>query len=695
MQHTYYEVLGLKPTASQEDIKKRYRELARRFHPDVAQTGSAARFKAIQEAYNTLSDPQARAAYDATLKARTTTEPGATASGAPPPPRGAPPSADIIAGKYRIIREIARSNDVVYEATDIVMGRRCAVKELVLPANLVGSARRERIDRFNREARAAGKLSHPNIVTIFSYGEDEGRYYIAMEYLEGGTLRDALQQRGALPVDEAISIASQVLQALAHAHLHNVIHRDVKPDNIHLLPGGLVKLTDFGIARLTEEASLTGEGQVFGTPSFMSPEQIEGKSVDHRTDLFSLGVVLYEMLMGRKPFIGDSVVSITYSIMHHDPPPMAGVPFAVAEVVQRALMKDPRARYSTADEMRLALLRADTTPPIFLSQPMGAAAGGMSPGTSYGMPTQFGTPAPPAPAVPTSASPAPSYPPPTQYGGPPPTPQQNVPQPFVTWGPPGTPGAPPPPTFGRPRPAPTLSPAAKTFLAVLLASFVIAGALVGAVLLFLRAYEEQQKRAAQSQVAQVINLGNIAYQQGDFERAAEIFEQALKMNPNSVEGRMARTNLATTRNRMGVRAYERGDLAAAERNFAAVDDLYANPSDVTSEADRRELENARYNLGKVYDRLGDTQGAMRAWQRARESGRVGGVDPAAPGSVSELEKARARAAAALAEGSRLYQSGAIDEARKRWQEAAMAAPGTPESTEAQRWLDETASRLQY
>src|SRR5256885_8404211 len=169
-----------------------------------------------------------------------------------------------------------------------------------------------------------------------------------MEYLEGGTLRDRMQQKGALPLQEALEIVSQVLDALGHAHTHRVIHRDVKPDNIHILPGGQVKLTDFGIARLTEEASLTGEGQVFGTPSYMSPEQIEGRFIDHRSDLFSLAVVLYEMVAGRKPFTGDSVVSITYSIMHSEPTPLVGVPFGVEQAVFRALTKDPGRRFSSA-----------------------------------------------------------------------------------------------------------------------------------------------------------------------------------------------------------------------------------------------------------------------------------------------------------------------------------------------------------
>jgi serine/threonine-protein kinase len=192
---------------------------------------------------------------------------------------------------------------------------------------------------------------------VYVYGDFNGRHYIAMEYLEGGTLRDLLQSRGALPLQEAVEIASQILSGLTHAHQRQVVHRDVKPDNIHILPGGAVKLTDFGIARLTEEASLTGEGQVFGTPSYMSPEQIEGRFIDHRSDLFSMGIVLYEMVAGRKPFTGDSVVSITYSIMHNDPAPLVGIPYGVEQAIFRALSKDPGRRFTSADEMRNEFLR--------------------------------------------------------------------------------------------------------------------------------------------------------------------------------------------------------------------------------------------------------------------------------------------------------------------------------------------------
>ncbi len=273
----------------------------------------------------------------------------------------------IIKGKYRIVREIARSNDIVFEAMDVALNRRVALKELNIAPGMTGQAKRERIERFEREARAAGKLSHPNIVTIYDHWEENGRHFIAMEYLDGQTLRDVMQVRHTLPHKEAIDIAAQMLAALAHAHHHKVIHRDIKPDNIFILPGGHVKLTDFGIARLSEEPALTSNGQVFGTPSYMSPEQIEGKHIDHRSDLFSLGVLLYEMLAGRKPFTGDSVISITYAIMNAEPSPLIGVPQGIEQVIRRALQKRPEQRQISADQMRQDLMYAEQTPQVFLS----------------------------------------------------------------------------------------------------------------------------------------------------------------------------------------------------------------------------------------------------------------------------------------------------------------------------------------
>jgi TolA-binding protein/predicted Ser/Thr protein kinase len=255
-------------------------------------------------------------------------------------------------GKYKIIRVIARSNDVVYEAIDPGMNRRVAVKELALSPNLTGHQRRERIERFYREAKAAGNLSHPNIVTVHEVGQEGDRHYIAMEYLEGPSLRDILRMRNSLSIREALTIALQLTEALGYAHSQGVVHRDVKPDNIHLIvPNDQVKLTDFGIARILSDPAITSTGQVFGTPSYMSPEQIMSKEVDHRTDIFSLGVVLFEMIAGKKPFVGDSVITITYHIMNTQPSIPTSIPPGVYNLISRALTKDPAQRYQNMASM--------------------------------------------------------------------------------------------------------------------------------------------------------------------------------------------------------------------------------------------------------------------------------------------------------------------------------------------------------
>jgi len=175
-------------------------------------------------------------------------------------------------GKYEIVREIARSNDVVYEATDPSINRRVALKELWMDPTVQGAQRRERIERFWREGKAAGRLSHPNIVTIFEVGKDGERHFIAMEFLEGQTLRNAIQAGGPMPLPTVKDYILQLCSALAYAHQNGVVHRDIKPENVQILPGGHIKLTDFGIARLMGEPSITQDGQVFGTPSYMSPE---------------------------------------------------------------------------------------------------------------------------------------------------------------------------------------------------------------------------------------------------------------------------------------------------------------------------------------------------------------------------------------------------------------------------------------
>ncbi len=272
-------------------------------------------------------------------------------------------------GKYQLIREIARSNDIVYEGIDTETGRRVALKELNLPPSLSEAVRKQRIERFYREARAAGAMHHPNIVTILEVGEENGRHYLTMEFLEGGTLRQRLAEKGSLPEAEAAAIGIALCDALAYAHERGVIHRDIKPDNVFatevksedssLSPTLRVKLTDFGIARITHEETMTATGQFFGTPSYMSPEQLSGLAgVDARSDLFSLGIMLWEMVIGRKPFAGDSVPNTMFRVLNDPTPSTNGHAAALEPVIYKATAKNPAARYLSAGEMRAALVTA-------------------------------------------------------------------------------------------------------------------------------------------------------------------------------------------------------------------------------------------------------------------------------------------------------------------------------------------------
>jgi serine/threonine-protein kinase len=206
--------------------------------------------------------------------------------------------------------------------------------------------------RFRREVQAAGVLSHPNIVTIYDAGEDQGLFYIAMELVEGETLQKMLAQ-GPLPIEQAVGLVEQIAAALDHAHGHYIVHRDVKPANI-IVSGGHVKVMDFGIAKVTG-ATMTGTGQVLGTPSYMSPEVVKGQGADSRSDQFSLGVMLYEMLTGAKPFFGDNITTVIYKIIgEHPEPPSAVTPAldpGLNYVVLKALAKSPAERYQSCGEL--------------------------------------------------------------------------------------------------------------------------------------------------------------------------------------------------------------------------------------------------------------------------------------------------------------------------------------------------------
>ena len=216
-------------------------------------------------------------------------------------------------GRYEIVREVGHgAMGVVYEATDPNIGRKVALK--TIRAGTLGTNPEEVAKRFKNEARAAGGLNHPNIVTIYDADEQNGILYLAMEFLQGTTLDVLLHSLQTLKPDQAVDIVRQVCAGLDYAHSKGVVHRDIKPGNIMVLVTGAVKITDFGIARTANVMTMTG--QVLGTPNYMSPEQVVGKTVDGRSDLFSVGVLLYEMVTGERPFDGQSITTIMYKIVH-------------------------------------------------------------------------------------------------------------------------------------------------------------------------------------------------------------------------------------------------------------------------------------------------------------------------------------------------------------------------------------------
>ena len=245
----------------------------------------------------------------------------------------------------------------VYRGTDTVLGRPVAVK--VLAPRFAGDT--TFVERFRREAQSAAAMNHPNIVNVFDTGSDDGTHFIVMELVEGRTLRDVIADDGPLLPERAAEIAEAVAAALAFAHERGIVHRDVKPGNIMITPSGDVKVMDFGIARATTGESLTQTATVLGTATYLSPEQAQGEAVDARSDIYSLGVVLYEMLTSHVPFEGESPVAVAYKHVREEPvrPSAlnADVPDPLERIALKALAKNPANRYSTADEMRADLAR--------------------------------------------------------------------------------------------------------------------------------------------------------------------------------------------------------------------------------------------------------------------------------------------------------------------------------------------------
>jgi eukaryotic-like serine/threonine-protein kinase len=290
-------------------------------------------------------------------------------------------------GRYKIISEIGQgAMGVVYKAVDPVIDRTVAIKTINL--NLSKQELEEYEARFQQEIKAAGRLNHPNIVTIYDVGKTDACAYMAMEYLEGQELKDIIASGKLLSTDQVVDITAMVADGLWFAHQQDIVHRDVKPSNIMVLRGGIAKITDFGIARLPNSAVKTMTGLILGSPRYMSPEQVIGKTIDARSDIFSLGVVLYEALTGVAPFDGDNVNAIMYSTVNTTPPPPSShnrnVPAMLDLIVAKAMAKLLEDRYQTikelGDDLRevrrqldsgrpAAALKASTAPPAATPRP--------------------------------------------------------------------------------------------------------------------------------------------------------------------------------------------------------------------------------------------------------------------------------------------------------------------------------------
>jgi len=263
------------------------------------------------------------------------------------------------AGRYQLLEELGRgAMGVVYRAHDPMIGRTVAVKTLRVVEHGSGLSQDELLRRFHTEARAAGLLSHPNIVSVYDAGKEDDFFYITMELVEGKSLQELLGERHAFPLARVLRLMQQACSALEFAHQHNVIHRDIKPANLILTPDDTLKISDFGTAKILQFQTAQ-TGQIIGTPSYMSPEQIKGRPVDGRSDIFSLGGVLYQLLTGEKPFPGESVTAVIYKIVSEEPAAPRELDSSIhpglSAVILRALAKAPGARFQSCCEFFDAL----------------------------------------------------------------------------------------------------------------------------------------------------------------------------------------------------------------------------------------------------------------------------------------------------------------------------------------------------
>ena len=310
-------------------------------------------------------------------------------------------------GRYKVVRELGRgAMGVVYHAIDPNIGRPVAIKTIQLGEQRTAEEQERLRERLFREARSAGILSHPGIVTIYDVEQQDGLAYIAMEYVDGPTVDQWLAEQRSVPAEWMFSILAQTANALDYAHQKGIVHRDIKPANIMIAADGTAKIADFGIAKVSASEQFTVTGSIVGTPHYMSPEQVQGQAVDGRSDQFSLAVIAFEMLTGEKPFTGEHLTTVVYKIVAEDPvpphrlnPTLSG---PIDAVVRRALSKKPEGRYRTCREFAEALEKACAATKGWQPMPRGGSAN--APTLADGVKPAFDLPPPHRPARADSAT---------------------------------------------------------------------------------------------------------------------------------------------------------------------------------------------------------------------------------------------------------------------------------------------------
>ena len=475
-------------------------------------------------------------------------------------------------GRYEILGELGKgAMGIVYLARDPLIGRQLALKTFRLGYSAGDQELEQFRTRFLREAQSAGILSHPNIVTIHDVAVDPGGdFFIAMEYVQGTDLKLVMQRQGRFEPRFAVEVIAQIADGLGYAHSKGVVHRDIKPANIIITADKQAKITDFGIARV-EASNLTVEGQLLGTPNYMAPEQIQGKEVDHRADIFSLGVMFYELLTGKKPFAAQNMTAVTHRIVFEPFPPLEehvrGLPEAMTAVLDRALAKDPEQRYDKGAEMASDLRAIYASPSATAEIPSATrtgsfleaapaagapAAATQTPPGGVPVPTQ----APSAPAVTGSAAgvPAAGVPVPvdgsTVVAAPAATPAVAATAPQAA----GTTGTFTPLPVAAPAPAAVEPPRGGMPVAgrlAVIAGLIFAVALVGAGIYKLTAVDGEVARAPdpelerQQQVQQLLEEGRGLLDAGRPAAALEVFERALVVAPENREVRRWRDQAET------------------------------------------------------------------------------------------------------------------------------------------------------